>query len=117
MLYSAPGSPALKEVGAYRLMTALLIEVNRLEAERLWAQRALVARFVAYVAVAFISNPEHKKIALRMAINRNMELGNFFTAAEFIQVRKIAFQQLLLMVVNTPRSLSDDEWYPRPVAR
>jgi hypothetical protein len=76
----------LKELGAYRLLVALLLEVNRLEREQLWAQQAVIARFVAYIAVAFISNSNHKRVALRMAINKNMFVGNFFSAAEFIQV-------------------------------
>lgn len=79
--------PIQHEWAAYRLLIALSLEVTRLENERLWGQRALVAKFAALVATSGANfMVEHRLIALRMAINCNLEVGNFFTAAEFIRV-------------------------------
>lgn len=80
-------APVVHEWAAYRLLISLLIEMNRLEKERLWAQRALLAKFAALVATSgAITLSEHRLITLRMAINRNLEVGNFYTAAEFVRV-------------------------------
>jgi hypothetical protein len=97
--------PVVHEWAAYRLLIALILEMNRLANERLWAQRALLAKFAALVATSgAITLNEHRMITLRMAINRNLEVGNYYTAAEFIRVMQSTPN---LSPEGTPNSLHD----------
>jgi hypothetical protein len=68
----------------YGQLTGLLVEMNRLKAEGLFAQRALVARFVGLLALK-LENQDHALIGLRMAVNRNLEMENYRTAAQLLQ--------------------------------
>jgi len=66
-----------------------MLEMQRLEQEKLWEQRALLARFVAEIAAATLSRTEHRLIALRCGINRNLEIGNFLTAGRILGVSSL----------------------------
>ena len=68
----------------YSQLAGLLVEMERLKAEHLFAQRALLARFVGLLGLR-LESTEHALICLRMAINRNLEMGNFRTAAQLLQ--------------------------------
>jgi hypothetical protein len=68
----------------YSQLTGLLVEMDRLKNENLFAQRALLSRFVGLVGLR-LENPDHSLICLRMAINRNIEMENFRTAAQLLQ--------------------------------
>ena len=68
----------------YAQLIGLLVEMQRLNSEKLYAQRALLARFVGLLGLR-LENQDHALICLRMAINRNMELENFRTAGQLLQ--------------------------------
>jgi len=68
----------------YSQLAGLLVEMQRLTRERLFAQKALLARFVGLLGLR-LENQEHALICLRMAINRNMEMENFRTAGQLLQ--------------------------------
>lgn len=72
----------------YSQLISILCEMQRLESEKLFKQRALLARFASIIAFNGISNLEHKLICLRMGINRNMEIGNYHTAYELLNLMK-----------------------------
>lgn len=76
----------LKDWCVYSQLLSLLCEMQRLENENLFKQRALLALFVSRLAIDHISNFEHKLISLRMGINRNMELGNYNSASELLNI-------------------------------
>lgn len=67
----------------YAQLIDLLLEMERLKQEELFAQRALLARFVGLLGLR-LENSEHALICMRLAVNRNLEMENFRTAAQLL---------------------------------
>lgn len=68
----------------YSQLVTLLVEMERLEKANFFAQRALLARFVGLLGLR-LDTTAHALICLRLAINRNLEMENFRTAAQLLQ--------------------------------
>lgn len=79
-------SHKLKNWCIYSQIISLLCEMQRLENEKLFKQRALLSKFVAQLSFKSLSNLEHILISLRMGINRNLEIGNYNTASELLNL-------------------------------
>ena len=67
----------------YAQLISMLLEMERLKQEQLFAQRALLARFVGLLGL-HLENSEHALICMRLAVNRNLEMENFRTAAQLL---------------------------------
>lgn len=67
----------------YAQLIGLLLEMERLQQEELFAQRALLARFVGLLGLR-LENSAHALICMRLAVNRNLEMENFRTAAQLL---------------------------------
>lgn len=67
----------------YAQIINLLSEMERLKNDHLFAQQALLARFVGLLGLR-LEDSEHALICMRMAVNRNLEMENFRTAAQLL---------------------------------
>lgn len=68
---------------AYAQIISLLTEMERLKQGQLFAQQALLARFVGLLGLR-LEDSEHALVCMRMAVNRNLEMENFRTAAQLL---------------------------------
>jgi len=68
----------------YAQASQFLLEMQRLQFEKLYKQLALLSRFTADLAV----QPHHRLTNIRIAINLNFQVGNFFTVGRFITLLK-----------------------------
>lgn len=107
----------LKDWCAYSQLLSLLCEMQRLENEDLYKQKALLASFVSRLAFENIPNTEHKIISLRMGINRNLEIGNFNTASHLLKIYlKLDHSQSEQEIANAKLKMCQDsdlmEKYP-----
>jgi len=66
----------------YAQASHFLYEMQRLKNEKLYRQMALIAKYVGDLTL----QPQHQLINMRIAIRINFQVGNFYTAARFINL-------------------------------